>query len=212
MNVLRDWRKTGPAIGVAVALLSLALAAGQDAHASAEDAARAVVERLHRALVETAAMEPAPGLAARYAALAPVISETHDLATMGRITVRRHWRDWTDAERAEFSDVFARLSITTYASRFASIGRDAFEIVASEPVNDRRIEVRAIIRPKDGETHTLDYILDADGDDWRIVNIVADDTASELGLMASDYNDVLSNGDFSDLIATIEAEIRDYDR
>jgi len=176
------------------------------AGAGPEDEAIGVVERLHGALVEAAAAEPAPDLAGRYDALAPVITETHDLATMGRLTVRRFWRDWSETERDAFLATFERLSITTYASRFASIGPDSFEILGSETVGDDRAEVSALIRRRDADDVPMTYLMQTDGERWRIINVFADG-ASELSLIASEYYAILESGTLDDLIAEVESRI-----
>lgn len=176
------------------------------AFAAAEDDAIAVVERLHQALVDMAAIEPRPDLAERYALIAPVVQTTHDLTGMSRFTVRRYWRAWDDAERTDFVSVFERLSITTYASRFASIGPDSFKILRAEATGDQRVTVDAIIRRDDGDDVPMEYRLELQDEDWRIVHVSADGV-SELSLMRSEYSGVLESETIDDLIAVIETEI-----
>lgn len=188
----------------ALAVAALLLAARS--HAEPADDAAAVIEGLYSALVAAAAAEPEPTLEQRIEALAPVIESTHDLATMGRITVRRFWTGWTDTERERFLDAFERLSVTTYASRFAAVGPDTFAILGAEPVGDNRVEVNALIRRQDADDVPMDYLLQLDDTGWRIVNVEADGV-SELSLMRSKYFDVLESGRLDDLIAEIEAEI-----
>ena len=173
---------------------------------AAEDDAMAVIERLHQALVEMAAIEPKPGLAERYALIAPVIRATHDLTGMGQFTVRRGWRDMSETERTNFVDVFERLSITTYASRFASIGPDNFELLQSEATDDQSVTVEAIIHRNDGDDVPMEYLVELEDENWRIVH-VRSDGVSELSLMRSEYSGVLDSEGIDDLIAVIESEI-----
>jgi phospholipid transport system substrate-binding protein len=190
------------ALGLVAALL-LSVARSQ---AAPVDDATAVIERLYSALVEVATTEPLPALEQRVETLAPVIESTHDLATMGRITVRRFWAEWDDAERERFLDAFERLSVTTYASRFAAVGSDTFAILGAEAIAENRVEVNAAIRRRDAEDVSMDYLLQRDDAGFRIVNVEADGV-SELSLMRSKYFDVLGTGDLDDLVAGIEAEI-----
>ena len=193
--------------GLATRLMAAALLTVPPAILADADAeARAAIERLHGALVDVAAIEPAPDLAERYAALAPVIAETHDLASMSRFTVRRHWRDWTEAERTAFVEAFTRLSITTYASRFASIAPENFEILGSEPEGDDRVRVRALIHRREGDPVTLDYLLEDSDAGYRIVMVFNDDV-SELSMKRSEYDEILATGDLDDLIAELEVQI-----
>jgi len=186
-----------------MAVAALLLASGANA-APADDAA-AVIERLYAALVEIATTEPEPSLEQRVEALTPVIESTHDLAAMGRLTVRRFWNDWSESQRERFVAAFARLSITTYASRFAGVGPDTFAVLGGEPVGENRVQVGAVIRRPDADDVPMEYLLQLDANGWRIVNVEADGV-SELSLMRSKYFDVLDGGDFDDLIAELNAE------
>ena len=125
---------------------------------------------------------------------------------MGRITVRRFWNDWSDAQRQTFLDAFERLSVATYASRFAGIGPDTFAIVSSEAISDDSVEVNAVIHRQNDTDVSMDYTLRLEDDRWRIINVVADG-ASELSRMASEYFGILSSGSFDDLIADLESRI-----
>ena len=188
------------------ALLGAVLILVARSHAAPAEDATAVIERLFLALVTAAATEPAPALDQRTEMLAPIIESTHDLATMGRITVRRFWNGWDDAQRQRFVDAFGRLSVTTYASRFANVGPDRFAILGASQVDENRVEVNASIRRQDADDVAMDYLLQLDDTGWRIVNVEADGV-SELSLMRSRYFGILDAGDLDDLIATIEDEI-----
>jgi phospholipid transport system substrate-binding protein len=178
--------------------------------AAAQATPVAVVEGMHRALVEVAAMDSAPDLDTRVELLSPVLSAAHDFRTMGRVTVRRYWRDWSDAERDAFVDAFARLSITTYASRFANIGPDSFEILGGEADGDDGYRVEALIHRAADEPVSLQYEFREGAGGWRIVNVRAG-RVSELGQMASAWSAILESGDLSDLLVDIEAQIAALD-
>ena len=188
------------------ALLTTVVTLAPAAGAAPVDEAVAVIERLQRALVTTATLEPDPGHDGRYERLAPVVAETHDLETMGRLTVRRFWRDWSEDQRARFNDAFMRLSIATYVSRFAAVGPETFGIVGGAPVGEERVEVQSLVRRKDGDDVPLDYLLQGMNGSWRIVNVFGDG-ASELALMASEFYAILESGGFDALLTDIEARI-----
>jgi phospholipid transport system substrate-binding protein len=188
------------------ALLSGLLAPVPAARAAAVDEAIAVIERLQTALVAAALLAPDTDLAGRYEQLAPVVAETHDLATMGRLTVRRFWRDWSEAERAAFTDAFTRLSIMSYASRFSAVGPDTFGIVGGAEQDPQRVEVQSLVNRKDDDAVPIDYLLQLQDGSWRIINVFADG-ASELSLMAAEYYAILESGGFDALLAEIESRI-----
>jgi phospholipid transport system substrate-binding protein len=177
--------------------------------AAAEDDAKAVIESLHAALVEVAETGSESGLDQRIATLAPVILQTHDIERMGRLTIGRFWRNLSEDQRQSFIQAFERLSVTTYASRFAAIGPETFESVSSKLMDDDSAEVTALIHRAEGEPVEMVYEIQLEGEDWRIVQILADGV-SELGLMRSSYYEILDTDGLAGLIETIEAEIAGY--
>jgi len=170
--------------------------------AAETDDAVAVVDRLHHALIEAAASDG--DTERRYAMLYPVVTATHDLPYIAQLAVRRYWRGWSDSEREAYVTAFARLSVLTYASRFASVGADSFEIVGSE-VDGERVEVDALIKRDSADDVTLDYLMRREGDDWRIVNILAEGV-SDLALKIDEYGSVLETGTVEDLIDYIDEQ------
>jgi phospholipid transport system substrate-binding protein len=190
-------------------LAALFLSGAPSAPAADSDDAGAVVEGLYQALIETAAIRPAPDAAARFSALEPVVAGAFDLAAMGKLAAGRHWRSWTDTEREAFLDTFRRLSVTQHASNFASLTSDAFDIVASELTDDGELmQVDVVIRRRNGEEDvTLDYMLESDGERWRIVNVIRMGISSELSALRSEYHAILTDGDLNALLAELEAQI-----
>lgn len=183
-----------------------------NAHAAAEDDARAVVESLQAVLVEVAQSAPDSSLEQRVALLRPAVGVAHDMERMGRLTVGRFWRSWTEGEREDFIDAFERLSVTTYASRFASIGPDTFEILSASAADESSAVVEALIHRPDGEPVEMSYELRLADGSWRIAQVLADGV-SELGLMRSSYYEILESDGFAGLIDSIESEIAGfYDR
>jgi len=178
---------------------------GTDATAAAE-AATAVVRALHAALVAVAADAAHTSRDERYRLLEPTILATHDLPYIAELTIRRQWRDLDAEERHRFVAAFTRLSVMTYASRFAGVGPDAFTLRGTEPAGDGRLEVHAaIVRPGEDDI-SLDYLLHVRDGEWRIVNILADGV-SDLALKRAQYQRVLGDGGtIADLIALLGAE------
>lgn len=177
--------------------------------AAAEDDATAVIAGLHAALIEAAQFAPDSNLEQRIAALGPAVSSAHDMERMGRLTVGRFWRDWTDEQRRTFIEAFERLSVTTYASRFSAIGPDTFEILGASVVDEASVVVDALIHRPDGAPVELNYELGLRDGNWRIAQVRADGV-SELGLMRSSYYGILEAEGFTGLIESIESEIAGF--
>ncbi len=183
---------------------SLWFAAG--AGAADGDEAAAVIAGLQDRLVEVAGRSGTDDLAARSAALAPVVVASHDFVNMGRLTVRRFWSSWTDEQQQAFVEAFERLSVMTYASRFASVSAGTFEVLGGELTDDDLAEVSTLIHRADGDPVAMRYLMRLNDDHWRIINVFADGV-SELSLMGSAFFEILDGGDFQDLMAEIESRI-----
>jgi phospholipid transport system substrate-binding protein len=182
----------------------LAGAAG-GAEPFATDTPTATVATLHEGLVDVAARTGGAGVDERYAQLEPLIEATHDLPYIAEFALRRQWSSLGAADRERFVAAFERLSIMTYASRFAAVDDGSFKIVESRDLQPGRAEVvAAIVRP-DGTEVSLEYVLEQRGDAWRIINIVADGV-SDLALKRAEYQRVLADGTLDDLVAELEAQ------
>ena len=202
------------ALGIgSVAVLGVVLASARvpaqspGAPAPGEHAAQTpaeVVAALHEGVV-AAASGGARSVEERYAELAPVVANTHDLPYIAELAIRRHWQNLTQSEKERFLAAFERLSVMTYVTRFAAAGPDTFAIHGSEEAARGRVLVRAAIARADAADVSLDYLLHENGGRWRIVNILADGV-SDLALKRAEYDRALSAGTIEDLIAELEVE------
>ncbi len=168
------------------------------------DAAARIVAELHDALVAAATLA-APGQ--RYDALLPIVRRTHDLPFIAEVTIRRQWRELDEQKRAAFVAAFERLSVATYASRFAGVGPDTFGISGATLIGEGRVEVSAYIARPDDDDVPLTYVLQQSQEGgWRIVNILADGV-SDLAMKRAEYQRVFRDGGtIDDLIDRLDAE------
>lgn len=168
-------------------------------------AAVSVVRRLHSALVDAAALE---GVEARYELLEDEIAATHDLEFIGRLTVRRQWRELSESQRSEFTRSFERLSVMSYAARFLNIDAGSFEPPVAEAMSGGRIQVKSGIARADGSIVALEYLLQNEDSGWRIVNVIADGV-SDIALKRAEYQALYESGGFDAIVAEIETQTLD---
>jgi phospholipid transport system substrate-binding protein len=162
-----------------------------------------VVEWLHEELVAVAAQDG--GVDSRYARLQPVVERTHDLRYIAELAVRRYWGEWSAADQQRYLAAFERLSVMTYATRFAAATPATFELGTSEVDGDRSALVHASVTRATGSDVTLDYQLHTTGAGWQIINVLADEV-SDLALKRAEYHRILGSGSIDDLIAEIETQ------
>jgi phospholipid transport system substrate-binding protein len=170
------------------------------------DTAVATVQSLQRGLIEVSQQSPNATVDERYRALEPLIVGTHDLAYIAEFTLRRQWPMLGEDDRARFIAAFQRLSVMTYAARFASVGPSTFRPIAQQPDTDAgRAHVSTAIARKDAPDVSMEYLLQQGSGGWRIINIVADGV-SDLALKRAEYQRILASGTLDTLIAELESQ------
>jgi phospholipid transport system substrate-binding protein len=191
-------------------LASCAVAAGavfgSRAAELATDSPAATIMSLQQALVAASHERPNADVEERYRALEPTIVKTHNLPYIAEFALRRQWPMLTDAERQRFVAAFQRLSVMTYAARFGNVAPDAFRpLEAGMPDANGRVQVKTAIKREGQADVSLEYLLQQDGDDWKIINIVADGV-SDLALKRAEYQRLFASGGIEGLIAELEQQ------
>lgn len=171
-------------------------------------AATAVVERLQAGIASAPSSADGTAFEQRYAALAPLIAQTHDLPYIARFALRRDWSELSDNQRSRFIDAFTRLSISNYVSRFRNASADTFAISGQAELPRGQVEVTGTLAAADGEILPISYVLHQSGDSWTIMNIIVDGI-SDLALKRSEYRRVMEDEDFSGLLDYLSSQIAD---
>ena len=182
-----------------------AFALAEPMRALPEASPEATVAGLHAGLVEQSQAAPDAAFEERYARLAPLITATHDLPYIARFALGRHWATLAADEQSRYLDAFERLSIASYAARFARLTPESFRRAGVEPAAGGRQVVAASIVPANAEPVPLEYVLHEAPDGWRIVNIVGAGV-SDLALKRAEYQSLMSTGGFDGLIAALEEQ------
>lgn len=199
-----------PHINITVILLTL-LSTPVFAEAAVDNvaSARQVVEDFQSVLVEVMKQGEALGFQGRYDKLGPAIIDSHDLAKIARIVVGREWRNLTPEQQELLTDAFSRLSISAYAHNFKEFSGESFKPVSEEETARGGVIVHTLFEIPDDKDVKFDYMLKKKGDNWRIINIIANGV-SDLALKRSEYTSVLVRQGFDALIAKITEKIDNY--
>ena len=172
----------------------------------------ATVTALQAALVDTARKLGAATVAERYRALEPTIVATHNLPYIAEFALRRQWSMLAEGERQRFVAAFERLSVMTYAARFGNVAPDAFRAIeAGAPDANGRVLIRTAIKRGDQPDVSLEYLMQRDGDDWKIINIVADGV-SDLALKRAEYQRLFASGGIAGVITELEEQTKRLQR
>lgn len=168
----------------------------------------AVVETLHDGLLGLMKQADELGYGGRVETIAPVLDKTFDFPTIGRVVTGRYWKGLSQDKRDSFVETFGRLSAATYAENFDGYGGEVFKTL-SEEIKKGAALVKTQIVKTNGETVSLNYVLNKRDDGWRIVNVIAEGV-SDLALKRAEYGAVIAQEGIDSLIAKLNAKIASY--
>ncbi len=173
-------------------------------------AATVVVERLHNTLIHVMQHSDTLKFEGRYAELEPVIISKFDTPLISRVILSRYWESLDEQQRLEFIELYNRLIVATYASRFDGYDGHDFRLVTTEQLNRGRLLVRTELAAPGDKPVKLDYLMNQRGDNWMIISVIADG-ANDLSIRRGEYADVIKLRGYDALLEEIRVQIRDME-
>lgn len=186
--------------------LILLLAADRPVMAAEEAAATETVEKLHNTLLEAMRDSEQLGYQGRYDKLKPVIESTFDLPLIAKVIMGRYWNELDARRQEEFTQVFKRLTIATYANRFNSYEGESFEYLGTEGLNKQRMLVQTQLEKPNGEKVGFDYLMHQHEGKWYIISVVAQGV-NDLSLKRAEYSAVMETRGIDGLISDLRKKI-----
>ena len=157
---------------ITVALI-LVVCVGGNARSAEADTPALFLEGFGNQAIKLLA-ETAPGEAKREAEMRRLLNEGFDIEFIGRFVLSRYWRSASEAERAEFRQLFEDYLIAAYGRRFGTYSGEKFVIGQTFPQDDERAVVRSdVVRPR-GDTMTVDWRVQRREGKWRVVDIMVE--------------------------------------
>ena len=158
--------------------------------AAASEPARARIEHFDGQLVATMKQASELGFEGRYRKLAAIIDETFDLQRIARLALGGEWTTLDAGQQKAYLDKFRKDTIATYAQRFDGYDGQRFEITGTHNVAGARRQVDTVIIDASGKRTPISYVLDNEGGEWRVINVVARGV-SDLALKRGQYTGVI---------------------
>jgi len=169
-----------------------------------------VVNELHDNLISVMKEAKTLGYAGRFARLEPVINELFDIPFMAEKSVGRYWKTVDEQNRADLLATFERFTVANYAGRFTGYSGQSFETLSEEPSKYGTVLVYSRLVSENGDTVQLNYRLrPAEGDRWRIIDVLLNGTVSELALRRSEYSSLIQREGFAALMSALNQRIAD---
>ena len=163
------------------------------------------VNELHNTLLEVMKLDGKEQFESRVKLLEPVVSNSFDFTYIARIVTGREWKKLEEADQQRFISLFHTLTVATYAKRFDAYNNETFITSSVEPLKNNRHLVRTTLNTTD-ETVSLDYIVQEDDSNWKIINVVANGV-SDLSLKRTEYRKLIKESGFEYLLEEIQAQI-----
>jgi phospholipid transport system substrate-binding protein len=153
------------------ALAALILAAALPGGARAGEPAEQLSAQVHEALgvLNDASLDQA----ARRQALRRIAEGILDVEEISRRSLGRHWDERTPAERAEFTQAFARLLERAYIAKIQTYTGERVAVLG-DTVEGEQATVKTRIVTKQATEIPVEYRMLRRGDRWRAYDVVID--------------------------------------
>jgi len=145
----------------------------------------------------------------RYRKLEPAISQAFDFAFMARAVIGREWNDLPADQQTRWVQTFRTFTVANYAAQMDHDADQVFEILGEQPgENDTTMVLSRVVEPG-ADAVNLNYRLRQTPDGWKVIDIYAKGTVSELALRRSEYTTVLKTSGIDALVALVDRKVAD---
>lgn len=142
----------------------------------------------------------------RYERLVPLIEESYHLTTMVRIASSTYWAQATNDQKQRLLSAFKRMGGTTLATLFSGYSGESFEVLGERSgPQDTVIVSSQIVRP-DKKPIAINYVTRRYEDRWYVIDVILDNSISELTVRQSEYRSVLQKSGIEGLISLLDGK------
>ena len=173
-----------------------------------EQAIQEPINQLHETLINIMVISDTTSFEERYTYLEPVINKNFDVALISKVILGRYWKSIDEEIKVRFINLFNRLTISTYVSRFNSYDNQIFKNISIEQLKENRYLVKTeFVRLKE-KPISFNYIIQKNGKKWRIISVIANGI-NDLSLKRAEYAAVIKKRGIEVLIKKLEQKIYD---
>lgn len=114
------------------------------------------------------------------------------LELIGRFVLGRHWRRASEAERAEFAQLFEDYLVASYAQKLGEYGGEQIVVQGGRPKGKSGAIVSSrILRPQ-GEVYQVEWRLRRGREGWRIIDVIVEGVSMAV-THRSEFSSVISS-------------------
>lgn len=202
---MRRRRSSGLAIALAFPLVLGAPASATRADPGPAEPVAAFTDTLLATMKNAKSL----GFDGRREQLAPALRATFDFRFMARLALGSHWSKLDDGQQARFVDLFADMSIATFAARFDGYSGQRFEVGEPKdgPRETRLVPTRLVHPDASKEPVTISYLMRQDERGWHAVDVYLKGTYSEVAAKRSEYTSVIKRKGYEALVERLRRKI-----
>ena len=163
-----------------------------------------VIEQTASALLSVMKDAKTLGFDGRFQRLSPVIQSVFNFPLMAQITAGGYWMKATEEQRNRFVQAFGRMTIATLAARFDGYSGEKFNVLGTEEQSPNTALVKTEVVQSDGEKIPVNYLLRNSDGAWKVADVYANGSISELAVRTADFTRVLSMGGVDALADALE--------
>ena len=194
-------------IGMSVLVFSVPAWAAND---SPTDLLRGAINRA-RAVLENPTYQGKDRHQQRIAKVKETLIALFDSQEIAKRTLGVYWKDRTEAERNEFTEVFTALVEKTYASSLDRYRKDFQVLYDQERIEDDFAEVDSrIVDSVLQKTFSLNYHLHKVNSNWLVYDVVIENV-SLVRNYRNQFHRILGKKSYADLVETIRTKIQQLD-
>ncbi len=130
------------------------------------------------------------------------IEPIFDLKVVSRRALGRYWRQCDDKQREEFTQVFTEILKNIYLDKSFSYSGEEI-IFIREDIQGNRSKVQTEFITKENKKISVDFSMYKTENNWKIYD-VAIEGVSIIGNYRSQFNSILNNASFNDLIKKLK--------
>lgn len=169
---------------------------------------RSTTERA-MAVLQDPANQRADHHQARIDKVREILLPQFDSLEIAKRTLGPYWRERTEEQKKEFTDLFTRLVEKTYSGTLDRYNPDVKFFFDQERIEEDFAEVDTrILDPAQNKTFSVSYRLHRVGGKWLIYDIVAENV-SLVRNYRNQFNRILSKSSYEDLVQTIQSKLKE---
>ena len=205
--MIRKTRSRHNVISTAIAVTALALLGLQSVSVSTGYASGTALATVNQVIDTTLPIlrDKKSPVTQRRRELRSLLEKHFDFGDMARIALGYHWRELSQSQRAQFTQLFTAFIENAYLSKIQDYSGQKVAVLSQNPEGQGFARVQSQIVQQGKEPIKVDYLLRDMGGDWKIYDVTVD-AISIIANYRNQFNRVINDQGFAKLMSDMRAK------